>query len=69
MFADETSLPSVILPSAKEELAEKGVQWLLLAAKLLASAAVLLLECGQEPFQHQESTLRWIFLTRWCHKK
>lgn len=48
----QLSYTSIIFPFAQEQLAEEGVKGFLLVAVFLAPTSVLLLESGQEPFQH-----------------
>src|ERR1700759_5429388 len=59
LLADEAQLLAVALrgPCSKEQLAQKGVQRLLLAPELLVSAAILQLQRAEEPFQHQHGPL------------
>lgn len=47
----------VVGPGAQEELAEEGVQRLLLVAKLLAAAGVLVLEGREEPLEDEHGAL------------
>lgn len=44
---------SLIYPFPQEELAQEGVQRFLLISKLVTSTSILLLQCAQEPLQHQ----------------
>ena len=62
LLTDQARLARLILPLAKEQLAQERVQGLLLAAQLLASAGILLLEGAEKPLQHQHASLRWVFL-------
>lgn len=52
LLANQLSGASVILPGAKKQLSEEGVERLLLVAILFASAGVLLLQSRQEPLEH-----------------
>jgi hypothetical protein len=67
LFADQAGLANIriAIPLAKEKLSEERVQRLLLATQFLASAAVLLAEGAQEPFQHGESSLFRIRFLSW----
>ncbi|KAK1238891.1 hypothetical protein MKX08_005952 [Trichoderma sp. CBMAI-0020] len=51
-------------PAAEEELAEERVEGLLLVAELLAARAVLVLERGEEPLEHEHGTLSRMGLVR-----
>lgn len=53
---------AVSKPLADEQLSQEGVQRLLLATELLTSAAVLLVQGGEEPLEHEEGTLLGISL-------
>lgn len=70
MFTDEISLADlrVTLPLADEQLSQERVQRLLLATKLLATTAVLLVKSTEEPLEDQKSTLRGIGFLGWCDK-
>jgi len=68
LLADELRRARVVLPFAKEELAQEGVERLLLAAEVLASAGVLLLEGGEEPFEDEKCALGGILLCCWRDK-
>lgn len=46
LLADELGNAGLVLPLAKEKLTQKGVKRLLFVAILLASAGILLLQCG-----------------------
>lgn len=62
LLADQLRCTCLVLPLSKEQLAEERVQRLLLAAQLLTSAGILLLQCAQEPPQNESSTLGRVFL-------
>lgn len=67
LFTDQVGLADlrVTLPLSDEKLSQEGVQGLLLAAELLATAAVLLVKSTEEPLEHQEGTLRGVGLLGW----
>jgi hypothetical protein len=69
LFRHQLGGPDFIFPLAQKELAEKGVQRLLLRAQLVTPAAILLFERAQEPFQDQESALGRIWFQCRCNKK
>ena len=65
MLADHLGQASIVLPLAQEQLPEERIQGFLLIAILLASAGVLLLEGGQEPFEYEERSLGRISFLGW----
>ena len=64
LLADELSLSyiPIILPFTNKQFAQEGIQRLLLTSQLLATAAILLMESCEEPFQNKECTLCRVFL-------
>lgn len=70
MLTDQGSLPhfSVTRPFTDKQLSQERVQRLLLTAELLATAAVLLVQCAEEPLENQERTLRGVGLLGWSHE-
>lgn len=55
-------------PLANEQLTQEGIQRLLLATELLTPAAVLLVQGGEEPLEHEERTLLGIGLLSGRHE-
>lgn len=70
LFTDQESLShfGITRPLADEQLSEERVQRLLLTTEFLATAAILLVQSGEEPFENQEGTLLGIGLLGWCHE-
>lgn len=67
LFTDQVGLAHLRIrlvgkPLADEQLTQEGVERLLLTAQLLATAAVLLVEGCEEPFEDEESPLLGIGL-------
>lgn len=57
LLTDELSGASLIDPLAQEQLAQEGVEGLLLTAELLVTRGVLLLEGAQEPLEDEHAAL------------
>jgi hypothetical protein len=57
LLAHQLGHARVVLPLAQEQLAEEWVERLLLISILLASGGILLLECRQEPLEHEQRPL------------
>lgn len=55
-------------PLADEQLTQEGIQRFLFATKLLTPAAVLLVQGGEEPLEHEEGTLLGIGLLSGRHE-
>jgi hypothetical protein len=55
LLANELCGTCLVLPLAQEQLAQEGVQGLLLTTQLLTSAGILLLQRAQEPLQYERS--------------
>lgn len=66
LLADELCRASVILPLAQEQLAEEGVQRLLLVAIFLAAGSILLFQGREEPLEHQHGSLLRVGLFGGC---
>lgn len=62
LLADELCGACLVLPLAQKQLAQEGVQGLLLTTQLLTSAGVLLLQCAQKPLEHERSASGRILL-------
>lgn len=63
LLGHERRLARRVGPGAEEQLSEEGVQRLLLVAKLLAPAGVLVLERGEEPLEDDGSAPGRVGLT------
>jgi hypothetical protein len=66
LLANELCRADRVLPFAQEQLAQEGVQRLLLATELLAATGVLLLQCADEPLQHEHGALGRVFFGSGC---
>jgi hypothetical protein len=66
LLANELCRANRVLPFAQEQLAQEGVQRLLLTTELLAATGVLLLQCADEPLQHEHGALGRVFLGGGC---
>jgi hypothetical protein len=66
LLADELCRACLVFPFAEEQLAQEGVQGLLLAAKLLAATRILLLECANKPLHNKHGPLGRVFLRSGC---
>lgn len=64
LLADELRGAGLVLPFSEEELAEEGVEGLLLVAVLLGAGGVLLLEGGDEPLGDEQGALAGVGLLR-----
>ena len=62
LLTDELSGAGLVNPLAQEQLAQEGVEGLLLATELLVARGVLLLEGAQEPLEDEHAALLLVFL-------
>lgn len=66
LFTNQCRLPNfrIRIPFAEEKLAKEWVERFLLAAKLLAATAVLLVKGAEEPLENQQGSLLGVRLFR-----
>lgn len=69
LLTDKLCLASSIHPFRQKQLSQEWIQWFLLRSQVLVSRGILLLQRTEEPFQHQQGPLSWIFLCRRRNEK
>jgi hypothetical protein len=67
LLTDQSGLSHlrVTLPFSNKQLSQERIKRLLFTAELLATTAVLLVKCAEEPLENQKGTLRGISLLGW----
>lgn len=68
LLRDELCLASIVLPGAKEELAQEWIQGFLLASQLVLPRRILLFQSGQEPLEDEQRPFGRIWLQGWGDK-
>lgn len=58
----QVRVAAICEPLADKEFTQEGIQRLLLTSKLLATAAILLVESSEEPFEDKEGSLLGVSL-------